>query len=244
MRRKYSPVKEDNKGYCGHVVYKLTYPFAYVFFHKYKIEYKQEFDKNAYHILVSNHSQAYGPIEYCLSMNKTARIWTTHEIMYRKKFPDYAIFGLLYDTKHPKLVKFIAKILSPYAQALFRGAPTIPVYRDMRIITTFKKSLQTLEEGKYVVILAEEPTRHDEYVNQLNEGFINVGRYIKGKSDKKVIFHPTYLCPDLKRIVIGEGIEYIDETNKQAMVLKIRDKISELGKELPKHKPVNYNNYD
>ena len=66
------------------------------------------------------------------------------------------IFGL----KKPKGVRWIFKCISylmvPIA-VLFKSADAIPVYRDLRITQTFKKSIEALNEGCNIVIFPEKP---------------------------------------------------------------------------------------
>lgn len=247
MKRRYSPTKDNNKLPRGHLAYLLAYIFFWLKGPRYKVEYREQMSSDEYRVIVSNHCQIYGPVAYCLSLSRKMRIWGTHEMLYIKEFPDYAMKDFFPNTKHPKLLRFVCKILAPLVTWVCRGAPFIPVYRDTRIMTTLHKSLESLEDGKMVVILAEEPRRYDKYVNELNEGFVNLATYVYRQSGREIIFHPAYVAPKLGRIVIGEGIKYFPEmennNQKRELVLRIRDEISRLGASLPEHEVINFHDY-
>ena len=97
-------------------------------------------------IYVGNHAQIYGPIVAELYFPDHVYTWCAGQMMHKKEVPTYA-FQDFWSQKprwmHPYF-KVLSHLIAPLSEVLFQNARTVPVYRDHRIMTTFKKSMHYL----------------------------------------------------------------------------------------------------
>lgn len=250
MKKRYS----TNKDYIYIPRPKILYRiFLFFFFFKYR-PYKVEFEvtpqPNEKAVYISNHCQAYGPIIYQMyfnarhgvPINGQPRIWGTSDLIHHKEAYKFFKLVTVRRSKRKTLWKLLSALLSPIAVYIFRGGEIIPVYRSNKIAITHKKSVETLKEGKDVIVLPENPTRKNDIIHYFNIGFVDIAK--KAYEDLGVItpFYPMYLSPDLKRIQVGKPI-YYDPTNDQyvertRVITYLEDAVTELGRSLPPHKVI------
>jgi hypothetical protein len=127
---------------------------------------------------------------------------------------------------------------------LMRGAEAIPVYRDGRMITTIKKTIQTLEDGFNVYIFPEYDAPYSEYHNDFEDGFVNVASFYYRKTKKKLKFYPLYNCLDKRIMSFGVPIEYNPdnslETERARITTYLKENMTQLAKEMGPHKVISY----
>jgi len=120
----------------------------------------------------------------------------------------------------------------------------IPVYRDQRSIVTFRKSLQTLQEGKDLVIFAESPVSFSNFVNKLDNGFADIGKFYYKTYKKTLTFYPVYICAAQRCILVGEGRPFDPALtageNRALIADAMQQGIDALARTLPPHKPIHY----
>lgn len=199
-------------------------------------------------IIVSNHAQMHGPLTTQLYFPRAKYIWTNWEMMNIKEVPKYA-YNDFWSNK-PKAFKWFWKLVSyliaPLSAYVFTRADTIPVYRDTRIVATFKKTVQALKDGYNVIIFPECPTPYNNVVNDFQQNFIDIARLYYKSTGKNLKFVPMYLAPKIKTSNIGTAIEY--NPNEEASIERnrissyLKEEITALCLELPKHKIVCYDN--
>ena len=203
-------------------------------------------DHNA--ILVGNHSQMNGPIVGELFLPKNCYIWCVGQMMHRKEVPEYAYQDFW--SHKPKWVRPFYKVLShlmaPLASCLLGNARTIAVYRDNRIITTFKETVAMMKSGNNVLIFAENEKPHNNIVNEFNENFIDVAKLYYKKTGEEVQFVPLYVAPALRKLYIGKGIQFdsqkpIDSERKR-IAAYLSDEITKIARALPEHRVVPFLN--
>lgn len=197
-------------------------------------------------IYISNHAQAHGPIAMQLYFPKNKSIWCIGEMMDMKTVPNYA-YKDFWSFK-PKKVKWFFRIISylmaPLCQYIFKRADALAVYKDARIISTFKETVSKLEQGKDIVIFPECPTLYNDIVNEFQDKFVDVAKLYYKRTGKNVRFVPTYVGGE--KIVFGKAYTYnndisIDEQRKQVCDY-LKEEITKLAKELPTHKVIPYLN--
>ena len=105
-------------------------------------------------ILVGNHAQMYGPIGCEIHLPFPRYIWCAWQMMYWKEVHGYAYQDFW--SQKPKGVRWFYRILSylvtPLAVCIFNNAHTIPVWHDTRLVSTFRTSMQRLQEGNHLII--------------------------------------------------------------------------------------------
>lgn len=203
-------------------------------------------EKNA--VIVGNHSQMNGPIAGELFMPDNCFIWCAGEMMNLKEVPAYAFKDFW--SEKPSWTKPFYKVLSymiaPLAVFLFNYARTIAVYRDMRIMSTFKESIKKLKEGVNLLIFPEKNEKNNNILYQFQDRFIDVAKLYYKKTGELLSFVPMYLAPKLRKMYIGEGIIFdpkntIEEERKR-IVKYLSDEITRIARELPVHIVIPYRN--
>lgn len=203
-------------------------------------------DNNA--IIVGNHCQMNGPIAGELFMPENCYIWCAGEMMRLEEVPKYA-FNDFWSQKSKwtqPLYKLASYIIAPLSVCLFNNARTIAVYRDMRIKSTFKDTLQMLKDGANILIFPEKDEKYNNILYKFQERFIDVAKLHYKKTGISLTFVPMYIAPKLKKIYIGEGILFDSENNideeRKKISTYLSDEITKIARELPLHTVVPYRN--
>ena len=195
-------------------------------------------------IFAGNHAQMFGPINAELYFPTKKLIWCDGPMMNRKEFPQYA-YSNFWGGKPNFFQKILAPLLAPLITYIFRTADALPVYRDMRIMQTYKQSTEALKDGANIVILPECPEEHNEIVNKFNEYFIDVARFYYKHEGKELSFVPMYYCVELKKTLIGKPIKFDAgksiENERKRICEYLMNEITSLAKSLPVHKVIPFN---
>jgi len=199
-------------------------------------------------VIVGNHAQMYGPVAAELYMPRKQAIWCVGEMMDRKEVPAYA-FRDFWSMK-PKAFRWFFRLAShliaPLAEYIFTHAHTIPVYRDARVMTTFRKSVTALQEGADLVIFPESAEPYNGILWQFREHFADVARLYWRKTGKAVCFVPMYTAPRLKRICIGKPIRFDPEApgdeERSRICAALMEAVTAMAAALPPHTVVPYMN--
>ena len=199
-------------------------------------------------IIVGNHSQMNGPIACELYTPGDHYIWCAGEMMHLKDVPAYAYQDFWSDK--PKAVRWFYKLLSyiiaPLSVCVFNNAHTIGVYHDARIISTFKQTVQRLQEGNHVVIFPEHRVPYNHILCQFQAKFIDVAKLYCKRTGKAVCFVPMYLAPKLKKMYFGKPIRFCPdapiEEERARITNELMRQITDIAVSLPEHTVIPYNN--
>ena len=199
-------------------------------------------------LLVGNHAQMNGPIIGELYIPGKRAIWCTSEMMRRKEVPAYAYQDFW--SEKPRCVRWFYKLLSyiiaPISACIFNEAHTIAVYRDDRILQTFRQTLQRLSEGCRVVVFPEGPEPYNQIVNHFQDGFVDVGRLYGNRTGKPLRFVPMYVAPRLRKVFLGKPVYYNleapREQERSRICGELMEAVTELAVRLPRHTVVPYRN--
>lgn len=199
-------------------------------------------------VLVGNHTQMNGPIAGELFLPSNCYTWCAGEMMNRKEVPAYA-FADFWSNK-PKYTKPYYKaascLIAPLASFLFNNARTIAVYRDMRIMSTFKGSIRLLSQGANLLIFPEKNEKHNNIVYKFQENFIDIAKLYYKKTGICLTFVPLYIAPKLRKMYIGKGIVFQSENSIEEERARISSYLSEeitaIARALPEHTVVPYRN--
>ncbi|MBP5158930.1 MAG: hypothetical protein ILP10_01370 [Lachnospiraceae bacterium] len=182
-------------------------------------------------IFVCNHARAGGPLAMCIHFPLVEKThpWIIAPMLRAREVPDYVRGDFWWQPG-----KWYTKILDhtlPYPIALIlppilRGTEPVPVYHDMRIISTFKKSIEVLKDGDSLVIFPEKPEGFGDYGKQLNTGFLFIAQNYYNKTGKSLKFYPTYIDEDKLTTTIYEPIAYDPNRTLEAQTDSIIDAIS------------------
>lgn len=186
-------------------------------------------------VFVVNHAKAYGPLAMSTNFDVPMRPWVIYNVCYTKTFPAFS----RQDFWHPKnfftkgCVWIISYLLAPLASYIFSGMEAIPAYFDKRAVITIQKSMETLLEGKSVVIFPENRTPYSVYNEDFSQGFLYLGKRYYRKTKKCLKFYPVYVCKQQKTMQIGRPIAYDPSQSfneyKLAMKDYLRDEMTHLA---------------
>ncbi len=162
-------------------------------------------------VFIGNHMGAMGPI-YMVTrfpLADQAEVWCDVGVMEEARIVAYirqdywwkpeSFFAPLWNVTLP----YIAKAIVP---KVMRSAPTIPVYRDNRIMTTMRRSMKTLKEGKHLVIFPEKPDGFDSHAEELQMGWLNICELYRKQTGRDLPIRPVYIAPQKHTFYIGKSI--------------------------------------
>ena len=149
-------------------------------------------------IFLANHIGALGPIYMAVTfpLRENVAIWCNEGMLDEKLTVEYVRHDWWWRPES-KLASFYSATLPYIAKAVvpkvLRSAPTIAVYRDARIMTTMRKSLAALKEGKHIVIFPELPDGFGSHAEQLQMGWLNLVAMYKRATGKDIRLIPVYI---------------------------------------------------
>ena len=199
-------------------------------------------------IIVGNHSQAHGPLVAELLFPLPKETWCIGEMMSRKEIPDYAMKDFFPYKKKSSLwfYKIISRLIARPFAFIFSNADCIGVYKDARVMSTFKQSISALKDGKHLIIYPECHTKYNEIINQFQLNFIDVARMYYKNTGVELDFVPMYIAPKLKTVVFGKPIKYDHTLPAEQQKLRVseylKEQITALAKSLPTHTVVPFDN--
>ena len=199
-------------------------------------------------VFVGNHSQMNGPIACELYTPGEHYIWCAGEMMNKKEVPAYAYRDFW--SGKPKATRWFYKLLShiiaPLSQLIFTNANTIGVYHDTRIISTFKKTVQALQDGANVVIFPEHYVPRNNIIYEFQDRFIDVAKLYYKRTGKELAFVPMYLAPKLKTMYLGKPIRFRPDAPMEEECGRIceylMEQVTSIAQALPEHTVVPYPN--
>lgn len=199
-------------------------------------------------VIVANHTQMNGPIATELYMPDNCYIWCAGQMMNYKEVPEYA-FNDFWSQKpkwqHP-FFKFLSYLITPLSVCIFNNARTIAVYHDMRVMSTFKNSINMLRNGANLLIFPEKDVKHNNILYEFQKNFIDIATLYYKKTGISLTFVPMYIAPKLKKMYIGKGIIFDPtqkpEDEKERIATYLSDEITAIARALPLHTVIPYRN--
>ena len=163
-------------------------------------------------IMVANHVGSFGPVSVITSMPMRMYPWVAHEITDVTTVAKRIQAEFLEQELHLKapLSTYIARVIGRVCVALMKDIGAIPVYQKSRDIRrTVQWSLALLEQGKNIVIFAEDSTKKiNDVLCEFCTGFIHVAKLYYEKTKKAVQFLPVAVNKDAGGILIGKPIRF------------------------------------
>lgn len=228
-------------------IYKITVLLVKVFYKKRKFIGVENILEDSC-LIIGNHAQLHGPLACELFFPSNKRIWCIGEMMNIKEVPSYSYKDFwMYKPKFTKwFYKLISYIIAIPASYYLSNADTIAVYKDVRLLKTFKDTIKELETGNNIIIFPECHDEFNEIVNEFQDKFVDVARLYYKKTGKEISFVPMYNAAKIKTIVFGKPIKYdhtIDmEVQRKIVCDYLKNEITVLAKNLPVHKVIPFNN--
>ena len=199
-------------------------------------------------IIVGNHTQLHGPIACELYFPDNYYTWCAGQMMKLKEVPRYAYtdFWSQKSKITRPLFKLASYIIAPLSVVVFNNARTIAVYKDNRILSTFRESIAKLQSGNSIVIFPEQDKRYNNIIYDFQEGFVDVARLYYKRTGKELLFVPLYIAPKLKKMYLGKPIKFSADTPIEKERRRICDylmqEITDIACSLPEHTVIPYRN--
>ncbi len=189
-----------------------------------------------------------GPIACELYFPSNRYTWCAGQMMKLKEVPAYAYEDFW--SGKPRycrpFYKILSHIIAPLAAFIFNNANTIAVYRDNRILSTFKTTVSKLKEGANIVIFPGHNVKHNNIIYDFQDKFIDIARLYHKRTGKELSFVPLYIAPKLKQMYLGKPIKFSAEapiTNERRRICDyLMTEITDIARSLPKHTVIPYRN--
>lgn len=199
-------------------------------------------------VLVGNHCQIHGPIACQLYLPDNFYTWCAGQMMDAKEVPSYAYTDFW--SQKPgwtrPFYKLASHLIAPICAVIFNNARTIPVYRDQKVIKTFRDTIGKLQSGNSIVIFPEQDKKHNSIVCEFQEGFVDVARLYYKRTGKALSFVPLYIAPKLKKMYLGAPISFEPlvpiEAERRRICDALMAQITDIAHSLPCHTVVPYRN--
>lgn len=199
-------------------------------------------------MVVANHTQMNGPIACELYFPGDRYTWCAGQMMHLKEVPGYAYADFW--SKKPKFsrpfYRLLSYLIAPLSVCVFNNAKTIAVYRDTRIVSTFKNTVKRLGEGSSVVVFPEHDAPYNHIICEFQDKFIDIAKLYYKRTGKALTFVPMYIAPALKKMYLGEPIRFDPSAPMDLERRRICDhlmaQITQIACELPPHRVVPYRN--
>ena len=229
------------------VLFKIFKFFVRLFYGKMEIVGLENLPENNA-VIVGNHCQLNGPICGEVFMDDNCYIWCAGQMMKLKEVPEYA-FTDFWSQKRKwvqPFYKLVSYLMAPISVCIFNNARTIAVYHDMRVIGTFKDTIQMLQKGANILVFPEKDEKHNNILYKFQENFIDVAKLYYKKTAISLTFVPMYIAPRLRKMYIGQGISYNSENSisdeRKRISEYLSNEITDIARNLPRHTVVPYRN--
>lgn len=198
--------------------------------------------------IIGNHTQLNGPIACELFFSDNYHTWCASQMMELKEVPRYAFTDFW--SQKPKyqqpFFRLVAYLIAPLSVVIFNNARTIPVYKDARLLKTFRETVSKLQDGNNVVIFPEHDVKYNHIVYEFQEGFVDTARQYYKKTGKELKFVPLYIAPKLRKMYLGKPIQFSAQKEMKEERSRICNylmkEITTMAESLPYHTVVPYRN--
>lgn len=199
-------------------------------------------------IIVANHCQLNGPLYGELFLPERCDIWCAGQMIRLRDVPQYAFTDFW--SQKPKwqqpFFRVCSYLIAPICSFLCSHARVIPVYRDTRILSTFRETVKRLEAEKLVLIFPEKDEKFNNILYRFQENFVDIARPYYKKTGVELSFIPMYIAPRMKKAFVGDAIQWHADAPAEEERTRISsacaDAITNLARSLPRHTVVPYRN--
>ena len=163
-------------------------------------------------ILVANHAGAFGPVSVITSMPGDVHPWVAHEVTdidtaaprIQAEFCEAEL------RLKPPVSVLLGRLIGSVCVALMKDIGAVPVYqKSKRVRSTLVRSLSLLQQGKTILVFAEDSTRRlNDVLCEFRTGFVHVARLYYEATMKAVQFLPVAVHRKAGKILVGPPIRF------------------------------------
>ena len=248
-KRYFSTTRDYNRFPHPHLAYRLLRRLVRLVFPRHQVQFELEVDRDEPAVYVVNHGDAYGPVAMVTQFPLPFRPWVESRVCFSRTFPAFAMMDFWHLEKAGKIRRgfwwAVSYVLVPLARVLFCGTEAIPAYFNEKVMITIRKSVETLCEGKNLVIFPERRTPYSEQNEDFQAGFPFLARRYYQKTGKRVKFYPVFAGRDKRLIRVGAPISFDPEADfrehQEAVRLYLRGEMTHLARGMgarPRHPQV------
>jgi 1-acyl-sn-glycerol-3-phosphate acyltransferase len=163
-------------------------------------------------IMVANHAGSYGPVSVITSMPFKIYPWVAHEVTDLHTVARRIQNEFLEQELHlkPPVSSYLGRVIGRICVALMKDIGAIPVYQmSKEIRSTVARTIALLEQGKNVLVFAEDSTRKiNDVLCEFGTGFVHVARRYYEKTRKAIQILPVAVNRKMGGILIGTPIRF------------------------------------
>jgi hypothetical protein len=163
-------------------------------------------------IMVANHVGSFGPVSVITSMPARMYPWVSCEVTETSTAAKRIQAEFLEQELHfkPPFSAWLGRIIARICVALMKDIGAIPVYsRSKKIAATVRQSLALLEQGKNILVFAEDSTKKiNDVLCEFCTGFIHVAKLYYEQTRRAVQFLPVAVNKRVGTILIGTPIRF------------------------------------
>ena len=164
-------------------------------------------------VFCPNHAGAFGPIDMCahFPLSDSCHPWLNAAMMDAKQVPAYVRQdywwkpGCRMEPFYNATLPYLAAAIIP---PILRSVPGVPVYHDMHVIDTFRKSIEYLKQGENLVIFAQQPSGFQSHYAELNRGFLRIAPMAHRTLGLALKFYPVHIDYKKRVFTVGEPVQY------------------------------------
>ncbi len=203
-------------------------------------------------VFVPNHSGAMGPANMCLYFDQPFRPWII-SYLNNKEVTNNFIFHNFFNGRARKCKpfwRFLARVVKLLLVPLLEAQNPVWLEHSRKgIAAAMTESVTTLNDGKSLVVFAENSReQYSDYINYLNEGFVDVARSFYKATGRNLAFYPVYIPDGLDVIKVGRPVFYdgtaTPKEERHRIAMYLAEQITCIAKELPEHKKPVFVNED
>jgi len=163
-------------------------------------------------IFVANHAGAFGPVSVITSLPLAMHPWVAHEVTERRNAATRIQTEFCEQELRlkPPLSVYLGRVIGRICVAIMKDIGAVPVYQKSKNIRdTLMRSLSLLQQGKSILVFAEDSTRKlNDVLGEFRTGFIHVARLYYQTTKKAVQFLPVAVNRNARRIRVGTPIRF------------------------------------
>ncbi len=171
-------------------------------------------------LMVANHANKMGPMQYELFLPVYKVTWGAHEMLGNYASRRAYLRDILYIKKNgvnPKKAGFKAWFEAIFSKFFYKGIKVLPTYQDARLLGTVKKSVAALNDDTGVMVFPEDSNSgYFDKATAYFPGFVLVMEKYFKVNGKDVPVRPVYYHKKKRLIVVGEKY-YLQDFKEKGM---------------------------
>lgn len=176
-------------------------------------------------VFCPNHAGVLGPIDMVVHFElcDTARPWFNAAVTNPREVPAYVRQdywwkpGCRLEPLYNATLPYLAAALMPPVLNTVTG---VPVYHDMRVIKTFRKSIEFLRAGDQLTIFPQQPSGYKSHHFEINKGFLQIAPMAWRTLGIALKFYPVFIDHAghtiyVKKPVVFDPSRKLDEQERE-----------------------------